>query len=192
MDDAYRRKGSVILASLTVAVVALVMLLPALRLAEARRPHMQIAPNTQAAKNISQKAAPVTMHASGEFSVQVTPDGENDKAEGSTLGRMLLSKQLHGDIEGTSKGQMLTAGTDVKGSGAYVAMERITGTVKGRSGSFALQHSGTMSAAGLFLNIAIVPDSGSGQLTGIAGKMNITVAGGKHSYDLEYTLPDAH
>jgi len=87
---------------------------------------------------------------------------------------------------------MLTVGTDVKGSGAYVAVERITGTLHGRSGSFALQHSGTMSAAGLFLNITIVPDSGSGQLTGIAGKMNITIANGKHSYDLEYTLPDAH
>jgi len=168
------------------------MLLPALRLAEARRPAMRATHQQHNAQNISQKAALVTQHATGEFSVQVTPDGDNDKAPGSTLGRMLLSKELHGDIEGTSKGQMLTVGTDLKGSGAYVAVERITGTLHGRSGSFALQHSGTMSSAGPFLNITIVPDSGTGQLTGIAGKMNITIANGKHSYDLEYTLPDAH
>jgi hypothetical protein len=192
MNHTYRRKGSVILLSVAIAGVALVALLPALRLAEARRPQKPAAHEQHDAQYISQKADPVTLHATGEFSVQVTPDGENDKAPGSTLGRMLLSKQLHGDFEGTSKGQMLTVGTDVKGSGAYVAVERITGTLHGRSGSFALQHSGTMSAAGLFLNITIVPDSGSGQLTGIAGKMNITIANGKHSYDLEYTLPDAH
>jgi hypothetical protein len=192
MDDAYRRKDSVIFASVAITVVALVILLPALRLAEARRPQRQIASERPGAQIISQKAVPVSLHAIGEFTVQVTPDGENDKAEGSTLGRMLLTKQLHGDLEGTSKGQMLTAGTDVKGSGAYVAIERITGTLHGRSGSFVLQHNGVMSAAGFLLDITIVPDSGTGQLTGMAGKMKITVAGGKHSYDLEYTLPVAH
>jgi hypothetical protein len=188
MNHTYRRNGSGILLSVAIAAVALLALL----LAEAWRPQTPAVREQPNAQNISQKADPVTLHATGEFTVQLTPDGENDKAPGSTLGRMLLSKQLHGDFEGTSKGQILTVSTDVKGSGAYVAVERFTGTLHGRSGSFALQHSGTMSTAGLFLNITIVPDSGSGALTGIAGKMTITVADGKHSYDLEYTLPEAH
>ena len=84
---------------------------------------------------------------------------------------------------------MLTAGTDVKGSAGYVALERVTGTLQGRSGSFVLQHSGTMAHGELQLSITVVPDSGTGQLTGIAGKMNIIIAAGKHSYEFDYTLP---
>jgi hypothetical protein len=86
----------------------------------------------------------MTKHATGTFDVKVTPEPPEDKAEGSTLGRMSLDKQYHGDLDGTSKGQMLTAGTDVKGSAGYVAIERVTGTLNGRKGSFMLQHSGTM------------------------------------------------
>ena len=103
---------------------------------------------------------------------------------------MTLDKQYHGDLEGTGQGQMLTAGTNVKGSGAYVAIETVTGTLKGRTGTFVLQHSGTMTQNKPQLTITIVPDSGTGQLAGISGKMTIIIAGdGKHSYDLEYALP---
>jgi hypothetical protein len=128
------------------------------------------------------------MHAAGPFDVKVTP--QDDKSADAKLGRMTIDKQYHGDLDAAGIGQMLTAGTEVKGSGAYVAIEKVTGTLKGRSGSFMLQHSGTMSGGKFQLNIAVVPDSGTGQLAGISGKMNITIAAdGKHSYDLEYTLP---
>jgi hypothetical protein len=140
----------------------------------------------------AQKGADVTKHATGTFEVKVNPEPPEDKAEGSTLGRMSLDKQFHGDIEGTSKGQMLTAGTDVKGSAGYVAIERVTGTLNGRKGSFVLQHSGTMSKGALQMSIIVVPDSGTGELVGLAGKMTIIIAEGKHSYGFEYSLPDTH
>jgi Protein of unknown function (DUF3224) len=138
------------------------------------------------------KGEAVAKHASGTFEVKLNPQDPVDKAEGSTLGRMSIDKQLHGDLEGTSKGQMLTAMTDVKGSAGYVAIERITGTLHGRSGSFALQHTGTMTGGTQLLTITVVPDSGSGQLVGLAGKMTINIADQKHFYEFEYTLPDAH
>jgi len=137
-----------------------------------------------------QKEAFVTNRATGPFDVKVTP--QDDKSGDAALGRMTLDKQYHGDLEATGKGQMLTAGTEVKGSGAYVAIERVTGTLKGHTGSFVLQHSGTMTQGVPQLTITLVPDSGTGQLAGIAGKMNIIIAAdGKHSYDFEYTLPAA-
>jgi len=102
---------------------------------------------------------------------------------------MTIEKQLHGDLEGTGKGQMLTAGNST-GSGAYVAIERITGTLEGRSGSFILQHRGIMTRGTPELTITVVPDSGTGQLAGIAGAFTIIIANGKHSYDFEYTLPE--
>jgi hypothetical protein len=138
------------------------------------------------------KGVDVTKQATGTFDVKLNPEPPEDKAEGSTLGRMSFDKQFHGDIEGTSKGQMLTAGTDVKGSAGYVAIERVTGTLNGRKGSFVLQHSGTMSKGALQMSINVVPDSGTGELAGLAGKMTIIIAEGKHSYDFEYSLPDAH
>ena len=85
---------------------------------------------------------------------------------------------------------MLTAGTDVKGSAGYVAIERVSGTLQGRSGTFVLQHSGTMTRGAPQLSITVVPDSGTGQLAGLAGKMAIIIADGKHSYDFEYTLTE--
>jgi hypothetical protein len=103
---------------------------------------------------------------------------------------MSIDKQFHGDIEGTSKGQMLTAGTAVKGSAGYVAIERVSGTLRGRSGSFVLQHSGTMTRGAPQLSITVVPDSGTGQLVGLTGKMAINIADGKHSYDFEYALAE--
>ena len=131
----------------------------------------------------------MTNHASGTFDVRLKPQATDDKADDATLGRMSIDKQFHGDIEGTSKGQMLTAGTAVKGSAGYVAIERVSGTLRGRSGSFVLQHSGTMTRGAPQLSITVVPDSGTGQLVGLTGKMAINIADGKHSYDFEYALP---
>lgn len=138
----------------------------------------------------AQKGTDMTKHATGTFDVKVIPEGTDDKAEGSSLGQMSLDKQYHGDLDGTSKGRMLTAGTDVKGSAGYVAMERFTGTLSGHKGSFVLQHTGTMNRGALQLSITVVPDSGTGELAGITGKMAIVITEGKHSYDFEYALPD--
>ena len=140
--------------------------------------------------NPTQKKAAMPSHANGTFEVTVKPQPTDDKTEGSTLGRMSLDKQFHGDLEGISKGEMLTAGTPVKGSGAYVAIEMVSGTLRGRSGTFVLQHSGTMTHGVPQLTITVVPDSGTGQLVGLAGRMDIKISEGKHSYDFEYTLPE--
>jgi hypothetical protein len=144
-----------------------------------------------AAPNTIQNGVAMAAHATGTFEVKLTPQPPEDKAEGATLGRMSGDKQFHGDLEGTSKVQMLTAMTDVRGSAGYVAIERVTGTLRGRSGSFVLQHSGSSNRGATQLSITVVPDSGTGQLVGIAGKMTITITDGKHSYDFEYTLPKA-
>lgn len=135
--------------------------------------------------------ATVTHHATGQFDVKITPDGQPDTSEGSVLGRYTLEKSYHGGLDGPSKGTMLTAGSTAKqGSAAYAAVERFSGTVDGKKGSFALVHRGTMSAAGQEMLISIVPDSGSGELKGIAGNLSIKIAkDGTHSYDLSYTLP---
>jgi hypothetical protein len=140
-------------------------------------------------RSAAQKETPVALRATGTFDVKVEAQGEADKGEGSTLGRYSLDKQYHGDLDGTAKGTMLTAGTEVKGSEGYVAMERVTGTLQGRSGSFALQHSGTMAHGEQQQSITVVPDSGTGRLVGIAGKLTVIIAGGKHSYEFEYSLP---
>ncbi|HEV3511121.1 MAG TPA: DUF3224 domain-containing protein [Candidatus Sulfotelmatobacter sp.] len=133
----------------------------------------------------------MTNHAAGPFDVKVTP--QDDKSDDPLLARMTLDKQYHGDLNATGKGQMLTAGTEVKGSGAYVAIEKVSGTLQGRSGTFVLQHTGTMTNNAPQLTITVVPDSGTGQLKGIGGKMTIIIApGGKHSYDFEYTLPNGN
>jgi autotransporter translocation and assembly factor TamB len=143
------------------------------------------------APNTVQKGAPVATHANGTFEVKLEPLAADDKTEGSTLSRMSIDKHFHGDLEATSKGEMLSAMTDVKGSAGYVAMERVTGTLKGRTGSFVLQHSATMTRGTPELSITVVPDSGSGQLVGLTGKMDIKINEGKHSYDFEYALPAA-
>jgi hypothetical protein len=132
----------------------------------------------------------MTTHAKGTFEVRLTPAVPEDRGQGSTLGRMSIDKQFHGDLEATSKGEMLSAGTAVKGSAGYVAIERVSGALHGRTGSFILQHSGIMTRGAPQLTITVVPDSGSGQLAGLAGKMAITIVDGKHSYEFEYTLPE--
>jgi hypothetical protein len=138
------------------------------------------------------KKAVTSLHATGPFEVKLDPQPPDDKAGGAAIARMLLDKQFHGDLEATSKGTMLATGTGAKGSsGGYVALEIVTGTLKGRTGTFILQHFGTMTRGVPQLSITVVPDSATGQLTGLTGKMNINIADGKHSYDLEYTLPEA-
>lgn len=137
------------------------------------------------------KGVTMATHASGPFDVKLNPQPSDDKAEGSTLGRLSIDKQYHGDLEASGKGQMLTAMTDVKGSAGYVAIERVTGTLHGRAGSFVLQHSSTLTRGAPLQSITVVPDSGSGQLVGLNGKMIVNIVDGKHSYDFEYTLPTA-
>jgi hypothetical protein len=134
----------------------------------------------------------MTTQVRGSFEVKLVPQGAEDKAAGSSLGRLTIDKQFHGELDGTSQGQMLSGTTEVEGSAGYVALERFTGTLKGRAGSFLLQHSGTMSKEGGFqLTITVVPDSGSAQLVGLRGKMDIQIVEGKHFYLFEYTLPGA-
>lgn len=130
----------------------------------------------------------MTAYASGTFEVKLVP--QDDKSEDATLGRMTIDKQFHGDLEGASRGQMLTALTSVEGSAGYVAIERVSGTLHGRSGSFTLQHSSLMRRGEPQQNIIVVPDSGTGQLAGLAGKMVIKIGRGEHSYDFEYTLAE--
>lgn len=134
----------------------------------------------------------MTTRAAGTFEVKLSPLTAYDDAEGSPLGRMSIDKQFHGDLEGTSKGEMLTGMTSVKNSAGYVAIERVTGTLHGRNGTFILQHSGTMTRGTPTLVVTVVPDSGTVQLEGLAGTLAIIIEGGKHSYELDYTLPDAH
>jgi uncharacterized protein DUF3224 len=133
----------------------------------------------------------MTQHASGPFDVKLAPLDPAFKTEDNSIGRMSIDKQFHGDLEATSKGEMLYAGT-AKTSGGYVAIERVSGTLNGRSGAFTLQHNATMTNGTPQLNIIVLPGTGTGQLTGLTGSMNIIIKEGKHSYDLTYTLPNAN
>jgi hypothetical protein len=128
----------------------------------------------------------VNSHARGTFDVRTIPQPAD--AEGVAVGRLLLDKQFHGDLEATSKGQMLAVRTGVANSAGYVAMEQVRGTLLGRTGTFALQHSGTMNRGEQDLLITVVPDSGTGELAGLTGTMTIIIEGGKHQYDFEFSL----
>jgi hypothetical protein len=132
------------------------------------------------------ESATVTQHATGTFEVKITP--QDDKSTDASIGRMAIDKQWSGDINGVSKGEMLTGGDLRTGSAGYVAMEKVAGTVKGRKGSFIFQHSATMNAGQGDLNVTVVPASGTEELKGISGKLTIKIEGGKHSYDFEYTI----
>jgi hypothetical protein len=127
--------------------------------------------------------------ATGSFTVQMKPTREGDARDGVTLGRMSLDKVFDGDLAGTGQGEMLTAMTGTSGSAGYVAIERVSGTLHGRAGSFVMQHSGTMHAGSQQLSITIVPASGTGQLAGIEGTFTLRIEGGKHLYALAYRLP---
>jgi Protein of unknown function (DUF3224) len=155
-----------------------------------------IAAQAQTAQPNPKSSAPaknqgVSLRATGPFDVKIDPQPADEKGGGAAIGRMLINKQFHGDLEATSKGTMLAAGTGAKGSsGGYVALEIVTGTLKGHTGTFVLQHSATMDQGVPSLSITVVPGSGTGQLTGLTGKMNIIIADGKHTYDFNYTLPE--
>lgn len=130
--------------------------------------------------------------ASGPFEVILTPQAADGHADGLVLGRMTIDKQFHGGLDATSRGQMLTGMGGVKGSAGYVAIEQVAGTLEGRPGTFILQHTGVMDRGAPQLAIRVVPDSGTGQLEGLAGTMTIDIAaGGKHSYTFDYTLGTA-
>jgi hypothetical protein len=128
----------------------------------------------------------MTHHARGTFTVDVKPLTPTP-AEG--IGRFSIDKQIHGDLEATTKGEMLSAGDPKTGMAGYVAIEVVTGTLAGKKGSFALQQSATMDTSGRKLSVNVVPGSGTGELKGIGGTFDIQIANGQHSYDLEYTLP---
>lgn len=130
-------------------------------------------------------------HAAGGFDVTVTPQLAEADVGDESIGRMALSKRFHGDLQATALGQMLATRTPTQGSAAYVALDRVTGSLHGRSGSFSLQHSGTMDRGTPTLDIMIVPDSGTGELTGISGRLRIRIDEGRHFYELDYELPDA-
>ena len=127
--------------------------------------------------------------AAGSFDVKLVPQPPASSADAASIGRLTIDKQFHGDLAGSSQGEMLAAGTSVKGSAGYVALEQVRGTLQGHSGSFVLQHSATMTRGTPQLSILVVPDSGTGELVGLTGRMMITIADGKHSYEFEYTLP---
>ena len=136
--------------------------------------------------NAEEKGKPMSHRASGSFEVKLEP------IPGEGFPRLKMAKQFHGDLEGSSAGEMTSVEGTVEGSGAYVAIERVAGTLHGRKGSFALVHSGTMRRGGEFsMIIRIVPDSGTGELTGLTGTMEIVLDGRNHFYHLDYVLPES-
>ena len=130
----------------------------------------------------------MTAHAKGDFDVKLIPK-QGDRPI-PLFGRMTIDKEFRGDLVGASQGQMLSTGTAVANSAGYVAIEQVTGTLWGKAGTFVLEHNAIMNKGRGTLNIIVVPDSGTGNLIGLTGKMNITIIGGKHFYDLEYELPE--
>jgi hypothetical protein len=125
-------------------------------------------------------------NAKGTFDVKLTP--EQDASGESVVGRMTIDKQFHGDIEGTSKGLMVMAGTAVQGSAGYVALEKVSASIDGKSGTFYLQHHGIMNRGEGQLSVMVIPDSGTDELTGLNGSMSIKIEDGKHFYEFEYTI----
>ena len=126
------------------------------------------------------------MQARGEFDVKLAPLSPYNADADAQLGRMSIDKIFHGDLEAVGKGEMLSAGSPQSGSAGYVAVERVTGALQGRKGSFALQHDATMHRGEFSLNVIVVPGSGTGELQGLRGAMQIIIEGGQHSYELEY------
>lgn len=146
----------------------------------------------EAAAKADQKAKVIKMVAKGTFEVKMTPLAGEENVGDASIGRLGMAKKFSGDLAGTSKGQMLGSQSEaVKGSGGYVAMESFKGTLNGKKGGFLLQHTGTMQGGKFDLNVMVVPDSGSGELTGIAGTFKIIIEGDKHKYEFEYSLPAA-
>jgi hypothetical protein len=141
-------------------------------------------------KVTDKKVSTMTTHASGTFSVKLVPQ-KDDTISSAGIGRMSIDKQFHGDLEASSQGQMLAAGTEVKDSAGYVALEKVSGALQGRKGTFVLQHSGTMTRGLGQLMVTVVPDSGTGELKGLTGKMTIDIRDGQHFYGFDYSLAPA-
>lgn len=148
-------------------------------------PHPSIQQDTQQAptKSESRPMQKIT----GEFEVKIIPS-ETDNPQ---LGLMLLDKAYHGPLQGTAKGRMLTGMTNTKGSAGYVAIERIEGELAGKRGTFTIQHSGIMSQGKQSLTIQVIPDSGTDELVGLEGTMQIRIVDRQHFYDFEYSLPQS-
>ena len=127
--------------------------------------------------------------ARGSFQVKMKPEGRADRSEGNSLGTAVVQKRFSGDLEGSGRGRMSTARTSVAGSAGYVMIERVRGRLGGRSGTFLLQHSGILDRGSAVAHIEVVPDSGTGGLTGLRGHLEIQIAKGRHDYTLRYTLP---
>ncbi|EPH7221353.1 DUF3224 domain-containing protein [Serratia marcescens] len=129
------------------------------------------------------------MHATGTFDIKLTPQTATAEIETAKLSRMTIDKQFHGDLTAASLGEMLAVRMDAHGSAGYVAMERVTGTLHGHKGSFVLQHSGTMNRGVSSLQLTVVPDSGTGELTQLSGSMTIEIDQDTHRYKMDYVLP---
>jgi hypothetical protein len=131
----------------------------------------------------------MTSVAKGTFVAKLGPLAFEGQPDGGRLGRMSIDKEFSGDLTATSKGQMLSASTEVRGSAGYVAIEQVEGTLNGRKGTFMLQHAGSMNKGAPSLSVAVVPDSGTGELLGLVGNMSIIVAEGAHEFEFSYTVP---
>jgi hypothetical protein len=129
------------------------------------------------------------VRANGPFEVKLSPQPAAPGIEAARLGRQMLDKRFRGDLDATSLGEMLSAGGNVQGSAGYVAMERVTGVLHGKRGSFVLQHTGIMDRGKPTLSITVVPDSGEDELLGLQGSMQIQIEQGKHFYTFDYSLP---
>ena len=154
-------------------------------------PGRVLAQSSARVPSVSTSQGSVMSRANGTFEVKLASQPADGYTDGTTMGRIMLDKQFRGDLEGTSKGQMLTAIASVQGSAGYVAMELVRGTIAGRSGSFIFQHSGSMCRGAQTLTLAVVPDSGTDGLIGLAGTMVIIIANGSHAYEFDYSLPRA-
>jgi hypothetical protein len=147
---------------------------------------------TQTTTHESTREKTMMSQATGTFDVKVKPLPEDEKVAGVTVGRMSIEKEWKGDIVGTSKGEMMTAAGEVKGSAGYVAVEVMKVSIKGRSGTFTLMHHATMKHEGDFrMLINVIPDSATGELKGLSGALTIIIEPGKHSYKFDYALPEA-
>jgi len=137
----------------------------------------------------AQTQGTIMHHAKGTFDVKITPQAHQEGVGDPVVGRLAISKTFSGDLVGNGHGEMLAVRTAVKDSAGYVALEKVVGVMNGRRGSFALQHSGSMNRGASQLSIAIVPDSGTDELTGIAGEMLLDISTGVHHYQFNYQLP---
>ena len=138
-------------------------------------------------ENVKPQGVPTMHHAHGTFTVKM---GAPAPGPATGLSRFSMTKEIHGSIEGTSSGEMIAGGDYTTGMAGYVAAEVVTGTLDGKAGSFALQHSATMKGPAQQMNIVVTPGSGTGDLKGLEGTFTIIIKDGQHSYDMEYTLPE--